>query len=95
MASPSVKELPKAGARLSRPNTFSTDAEIFLSELPTFRVQVNQLSSYLNSTVNNKYNYGKVRGVRDFPTLFQVDETEIDIGLGSLDFTSKCSMNMP
>ena len=89
MASPSVKELPKAGARLSGPNTFSTDAEIFLSELPTFRVQVNQLSSYLNSTVNNKYNYGKVRGVRDFPTLLQVDETAIDIGLGSLDFTSK------
>lgn len=89
MASPSVQELPKAGARLSRPNTFSTDAEIFLSKLPTFRVQVNQLSSYLNSTVNNKYDYGKVRGVRDFPTLFQVDETEIDIGLGSLDFTSK------
>ena len=89
MASPSVQELPKAGARLSRPNTFSTDAEIFLSKLPTFRVQVNQLSSYLNSTVNNKYNYGKVSGVRDFPTLFQVDETEIDIGLGSLDFTSK------
>ena len=89
MASPSVTELPKAGARLSGPNTFTTDAEIFLSKLPTFRVQVNQLSSYLNSTVNNKYNYGKVWGVRDFPTLFQVDETEIDIGLGSLDFTSK------
>ena len=77
MTSPSVQELPKAGARLSRPNTFSTDAEIFLSKLPTFRVQVNLLSSYLNSTANNKYNYGKVRGVRDFPTLFQVDETEI------------------
>ena len=89
MTAPTVQELPKAGARLSRPNTFSTDAEIFLSKLPTFRVQVNQLSSYLNSTVNNKYNYGEVRGVRDFPTLFQVDETEIDIGLGSLDFTSK------
>ena len=89
MASPSVKELPKSGARVSRPNTFSTDAEIFLSKLPDFRVQVNQLSSYLNSTVNNKYNYGKVSGVRDFPTIFQVDETEIDIGLGSLDFTSK------
>lgn len=89
MASPSVQELPKAGARLSRPNTFSTDAEIFLSKLLAFRVQVNLLSSYLNSTANNKYNYGKVRGVRDFPTLFQVDETEIDIGLGSLDFTSK------
>ena len=89
MASTSVQELPKAGARLSRPNTFSTDAEVFLSKLPTFRVQVNLLSSYLNSTVNNKYNYGKVSGVRDFPTLFQVDETEIDIGLGSLDFTSK------
>ena len=89
MAAPSVQELPKAGARLSRPNTFSTDAEIFLYKLPTFRVQVNQLSSYLNSTINNKYNYGKLNGVRDFPTLFQVDETEIDIGLGSLDFTSK------
>ena len=89
MTAPTVQELPKAGARLSRPNTFPTDAEIFLSKLPTFRVQVNQLSSYLNSTVNNKYNYGEVRGVRDFPTLFQVDETEIDIGLGSLDFTSK------
>ena len=89
MASPSVQELPKAGARLSSPNTFSTDAKIFLSKLPAFRVQVNLLSSYLNSTVNNKYNYGKVRGVRDFPTLFQVDETEIDIRLGSLDFASK------
>ena len=89
MASPSVTELPKAGARLSRPNTFSTDAEIFLSKLPTFRVQVNQLSSYLNSTVNNKYNYGKVWGVRDFPTLFQVGGQDIDINNGSLDFTSK------
>ena len=89
MTAPSVKELPKAGARLSGPNTFSTDAEIFLSKLPDFRVQVNRLSSYLNSTVNNKYNYGKVSGVRDFPKLFQVDETEIDIRLGSLDFTSK------
>lgn len=89
MASPSVQKLPQSGDRLSRLNTFSTDAEVFLSKLPDFRVQVNQLSSYLNSTVNNKYNYGKVRGVRDFPTLFQVDETEIDIGLGSLDFTSK------
>ena len=56
MTAPSVKELPKAGARLSRPNTFSTDAEIFLSKLPDFRVQVNQLSSYLNYTANNKYN---------------------------------------
>lgn len=89
MTAPLVKELPKSGARLSRPNTFSTDAEVFLSKLPDFRVQVNQLSSYLNSTVNNKYNYGKVNGVRDFPTLFQLDETVIDIGLGSLDFTSK------
>ena len=89
MTTPSVKELPKAGARLSRPNTFSADAELFLSKLPVFRVQVNQLSSYLNATANNKYNYGKVNGVRDFPTLFQLDETEIDIGLGSLDFTSK------
>ena len=89
MTAPSVQELPKVGARLSRPNTFSTDAEVFLSKLPDFRVQVNQLSSYLNSTANNIYNYGKVNGVRDFPTLFQVDETEIDIGLGSLDFTSK------
>ncbi len=89
MASPSVQELPKAGARLSRPNTFSTDAEIFLSKLPVFRVQVNQLSSYLNSTINNKYNYGKLNGVRDFPTLFQFDEQDIDINNGSLDFTSK------
>ena len=89
MTSPSVKELPKAGARLSRPNTFSTDAEVFLSKLSDFRVQVNQLSSYLNSTANNKYNYGKVNGVRDFPTVFQFDEQDIDISNGSLDFTSK------
>ena len=89
MTAPSVKELPKAGARLSRPNTFSTDAEVFLSKLPDFRVQVNQLSSYLNSTANNKYNYGKVNGVRDFPTLFQFNEQDIDINNGSLDFTSK------
>lgn len=89
MTAPSVKELPKSGARLSRPNTFSTDAEVFLSKLPDFRVQVNQLSSYLNSTANNKYNYGKVNGVRDFPTVFQFDEQDIDINNGSLDFTSK------
>ena len=89
MTAPSVKELPKSGARLSRPNTFSTDAEVFLSKLPDFRVQVNQLSSYLNSTANNKYNYGKVNGVRDFPTLFQFNEQDIDINNGSLDFTSK------
>ena len=45
MASPSVQELPKAGARLSRPNTFSTDAEI-LSQLadllPLWRTQLNE-----------------------------------------------------
>ena len=89
MVAPSVKELPKAGARLSRPNTFSADAELFLSKLPDFRVQVNQLSSYLNYTANNKYNYGNVNGVRDFPTLFQFDEQDIDTSNGSLDFTSK------
>ena len=87
MPAPNVNTLPQAPARLSRPSSFVTDSALFLEALPTYRTQVNQFSSYINSQIPNKYNLGKVTGVRNFPTLFQTNITDIEF-VDNFTFTS-------
>lgn len=88
MTAPTVTPLPIAPARLSRPSNFVTEAVIFLESLPTFRTQANQLSSYLNSQIPSKYNFGAVYGVRSFPDIFQTDTGDIEYDGDSIVFTS-------
>ena len=78
MAAPKVKQLPVAPARLSRPNNFVTESTVFLDSLPTFRTELNWLSSYLNSKIQNKYNFGKLNGIRGFPAISQISDYEIE-----------------
>ena len=88
MPAPTVTALPQAPARLSRPTNFVTESTLFLDNLPNFRSEINTLSSYINSNFANKYNFGKVSGVRDFPKIFQTllappDTTEDSVTLAS------------
>ena len=87
MTAPTVDTLPTSPSRLSRPNNFVSESVVFLEALPSFRTQVNQLSSYINSKIPNKWNFGKVTGVRNFPTLFQTNITDIEF-VDNLTFTS-------
>lgn len=88
MPAPTITPLPIAPARLSKPNSFVTEAVIFLESLPTFRTQANQLSSYLNSQIPSKYSFGVVNGVRSFPDIFQTDTGDIKYDGDSIVFTS-------
>lgn len=88
MPAPVVETLPISPARLSRPNNFVTDSAVFLEALPAFRTQVNQLSSYINSQIPNKWNFGKVNGVRSFPEISQSLLTDIEYTGDGVDFTS-------
>lgn len=88
MPAPIVTALPQAPARLSRPTNFVTESTLFLDNLPNFRVEVNTLSSYINSNFANKYNFGKVNGVRTFPTIFQTLITPPDTTQDSIALTS-------
>ena len=77
MTAPSVITLPTAPSRLSRPSNFATESALFLDALPVFRTQVNQLASYINSKIPNKWNFGKLYGIRSFPEISQ--STLVDI----------------
>lgn len=77
MTAPTVITLPTAPSRLSRPSNFTTESALFLDALPAFRTQVNQLASYINSKIPNKWNFGKVNGIRSFPEISQ--STLVDI----------------
>ena len=88
MAPPSVNTLPTSPSRLSRPNNFVSESVVFLEALPAFRTQVNQLASYINSKIPNKWNAGKLNGVRSFPPISQTLLTDIEYTGDSLDFTS-------
>ena len=88
MTTSTVDTLPQSPARLSRPTNFVTESTIFLDSLPKFRTSVNTLSSYINSICVNKYNMGRVDGVRAFPNIFQTllnppDTTQTSIPLTS------------
>ena len=88
MTAPIVETLPISPARLSRPNNFVTESAVFLEALPAFRTQVNQLASYINSKIPNKWNFGKVNGIRSFPDISQSTLTDIEYTGDGLDFTS-------
>ena len=71
MSAPLVTSLPTSPARLARPDDFVNESVIFLDALPTFRTQVNELSSYINSVILNKWDYGKVSVQPTFPNISQ------------------------
>lgn len=88
MSAPQVSALPKAPARLSRPSGFVNEAAIFLEALPAYRTQTNKLSAYINSKIPNKWNMGKLHGVRNFPSISQTTITEQDYTGDIISYTS-------
>ena len=88
MPAPQVSILPKAPARLSRPSSFVNEAVIFLEALPTYRTQTNKLSAYINANIPNKWDMGKLHGVRNFPSISQSTITEQEYLGDSISYTS-------
>ena len=87
MASPTVDTLPTSPSRLSRPNNFVSESVVFLEALPAFRTQVNQLATYINANTPNKWNFGKLNGIRSFPTISQTLLTDIECNGDGIEFT--------
>ena len=88
MTAPLVSTLPTSPSRLSRPNNFVSESVVFLEALPAFRTQVNQLASYINSKIPNKWNFGTLNGVRSFPVLSQTSAYDIEYTDNDINFTS-------
>lgn len=88
MTAPTVTHLPTPPSRLSKPSSFITDSTVFLESLSTFRTELNWLSYYINSTTQNKYNFGRLDGIRSFPTIYQVGDYTIEYTGSSVGFTS-------
>ena len=88
MTAPTVSSLPIAPARASRPSNFVTESSLFLAALPTFRTQVNLLSTFINSQIINKYNFGSVNGVTTFPSIQQTDLVLEEFTGDNIAFTS-------
>lgn len=89
MTAPIIPHLPTAPSRLSKPSNFVSESSVFLDALPSFRTNMNQLSTYLNGLIPNKFNFGILFGIRNFPALFQSDLTDIEYDGNSVDFASK------
>lgn len=89
MSAPVVTQLPTAPARLSRPSNFVDESLVYLSSLPTLRTQVNMLSMYYNSIYANKWNLGKINGVRNFPSISQNTTQDIEYTGDAVAFTSQ------
>jgi hypothetical protein len=87
MPAPIVETLPISPARLSRPNNFVSESVVFLESLPAFRTQVNQLATYINANIPNKWNFGKLNGIRNFPTISQTLLTDIEYNNNGIEFT--------
>ena len=87
MTAPTVDTLPTSPSRLSRPNNFVSESVVFLEALPAFRTQVNQLATYINANNPNKRNFGKLNGVRSFPTISQTLLTDIEYNNNGIEFT--------
>ena len=87
MTAPTVNTLPTSPSRLSRPNNFVTESSIFLEALPAFRTQVNQLATYINANIPNKWNFGRLNGVRSFPAISQTLLTDIEYDGDGIKFT--------
>lgn len=88
MTAPTITHLPTAPTRLSRPSNFVTESTVFLDALGVFRTELNWLSSYINSNIQNKYNMGVLNGIRTFPVLYQISDYSINFSGDSVDFTS-------
>lgn len=88
MTAPTVTPLPTPPSRLSKPSNFVTESTVFLESLGTFRTELNWLSSYINSTIQNKYNFGKLYGIRTFPAIYQVNDYNIEYTGDGIDFIS-------
>lgn len=88
MTAPTVTPLPTPPSRLSKPSNFVSESTVFLESLGTFRTELNWLSSYINSTIQNKYNLGKLNGIRSFPEIYQISDYEIEYTGDGVDFTS-------
>lgn len=79
MPAPLVTALPTAPSRLSRATEFVRESSLFIAVLPTFRTQINNLSSYVNSIIINPNNYGKITDTNTFPSISQhTDEVVTD-----------------
>ena len=87
MSAPTVTALPTSPARLSRPNNFLTESAVFLEALPVFRSQVNQLASYINANIPNKWSFGKLNGIRNFPVISQTLLADIEYNGDGIEFT--------
>ena len=88
MTAPNVNSLPTSPSRLSRPNNFVIESTVFLESLPAFRTQANQLATYINANIPNKWNFGKVNGIRNFPAISQSLLTDIEYDGDGIAFTS-------
>ena len=79
MPAPLVTPLPTSPSRLSRATEFVRESALFIAVLPTFRTQINNLSSYVNSIIINPNNYGKITDTNSFPSISQhTDEVVTD-----------------
>lgn len=87
MTAPTVNTLPTSPSRLSRPNNFVSEAVVFLEALPAFRTQVNQLATHINANIPNKWNFGKLNGIRSFPVISQTLLADIEYNNNSIEFT--------
>ena len=87
MTAPTVDTLPTSPSRLSRPNNFVSESVVFLEALPAFRTQVNQLATYINANIPNKWNFGKLKGIRSFPTISQTLLVVIEYNNNGIEFT--------
>ena len=87
MTAPTVDNLPTSPSRLSRPNNFVSESVVFLEALPAFRTQVNQLATYINANIPNKWNFGKLNGIKSFPVISQTLLTDIEYNNNSIEFT--------
>lgn len=87
MTAPNVNSLPTSPSRLSRPNNFVIESTVFLESLPAFRTQVNQLATYINANIPNKWNFGKVNGIRNFPAISQTLLADIEYNNNGIEFT--------
>ena len=87
MTAPTVNTLPTSPSRLSRPSNFVTESAIFLGNLPAFRTQVNQLATYINANIPNKWNFGKLNGIRSFPVISQTLLADIEYNNNGIEFT--------
>lgn len=87
MTAPTVETLPISPARLSRPNNFVSESVVFLEALPAFRTQVNQLATYINANIPNKWSFGKLNGIRSFPVISQTLLADIEYNNNGIEFT--------